>query len=278
MVKPLSFKGDKKPKKRKRAPDAAAAHDAGPSSLPKKVHHDDADHDADHDDESWVSADATTDVVGPVMIVLPTEKPSALACDATGQVFALTIENIVDGNPSSAEPHDVRMVWVANQVSGTQHVRFKGHHGRYLACDKIGALSATSEAISPLECFNVVAAADAGPPSTFRLQTPRETFITIKPNQSAKATAPAEVRGDEEDGTAPQTTMRIRMQARFKPRLKASKEEKALSRISRRELEEAAGRRLDEDEVRILKRARREGDFHEKMLDLKVKNRHDKFG
>ncbi|KAG5914737.1 hypothetical protein E4U53_004605, partial [Claviceps sorghi] len=148
----------------------------------------------------------------------------------------------------------------------------------YLACDKIGALSATSEAISPLECFNVVGATDAAPPSTFRLQTPRETFITIKPNQSAKATAPAEVRGDEEDGTAPQTAMRIRMQARFKPRLKASKEEKALARISRRELEEAAGRRLGEDEVRILKRARREGDYHEKLLDLKVKNRHDKFG
>ncbi|KAG5951207.1 hypothetical protein E4U53_003564 [Claviceps sorghi] len=60
MVKPLSFKGDKKPKKRKRAPESAAADDAGPSSQPQKVHHDDADHDASHDDDSWVSADATT--------------------------------------------------------------------------------------------------------------------------------------------------------------------------------------------------------------------------
>ncbi|KAG5978943.1 hypothetical protein E4U54_006998, partial [Claviceps lovelessii] len=127
MVKPLTFKGDKKPKKRKRAPDA------GPSSssqLQKADQPDPREDDtATHDDDSWVSADTTTDVVGPVMIVLPTEKPSALACDAAGQVFALTIENIVDGNPSSAEPHDVRMVWVANQVSGTEYVRFKGHHG-----------------------------------------------------------------------------------------------------------------------------------------------------
>ncbi|KAG6003034.1 hypothetical protein E4U21_002422 [Claviceps maximensis] len=277
MVKPLTFKGDKKPKKRKRAPgtDPDAPHGAGPSSQLQKVHHNDDD-DGSHDDESWVSADTMADVVGPVMIVLPTEKPSALACDAAGQVFALTIENIVDGNPSSAEPHDVRMVWVANQVSGTEHMRFKGHHGRYLACDKIGALSASSEAISPLECFNVIAANTT--PGTFQLQTLHETYITIKPNQSAKSTAPAELRGDENDGTASHTTMRIRMQARFKPRLKASKEEKALSKISRRALEEAVGRRLEEDEVRILKRARREGDYHEKLLDLKVKNRHDKYG
>lgn len=74
------------------------------------------------------------------------------------------------------------------------------------------------------------------------------------------------------------TTLRLRMQARFKPRIRASKEEKAREKISRRELEEAAGRRLEEDEVRMLKRARREGDYHERLLDLKVKGKHDKYG
>ncbi|QPG95193.1 hypothetical protein C2857_007812 [Epichloe festucae Fl1] len=270
MVKPLSFKGDKKPKKRKRAVEAVEA-DNGDDGQPQKVHREE-----DANDDSWVSADAATDVVGPVMIVLPTDEPSALACDPTGKVFALAIENMVDGNPTSAEPHDVRMVWVANKVSGTDSVRFKGHHGRYLACDKFGFLSATSEAVSPLECFKVVAT--AGTPGTFQLRTSGETLVTIKPNSSARSTAPGEVRGDEGGTTPNTTTMRIRMQARFKPKLKASKEEKALSKISRRELEDAVGRRLEEDEVRILKRARREGDYHERLLDLKVKNRHDKFG
>ncbi|KAG6217296.1 hypothetical protein E4U34_004655 [Claviceps purpurea] len=283
MVKPLSFKGDKKPKKRKRAaeaPSTNSTNDTEPASQLQKVDHHHDDGEDGHSDDSWVSADSTTDVVGPIMIVLPTEKPSALACDATGQVFALPIVNIVDGNPSSAEPHDVRMVWVANQVSGTQHMRFKGHHGRFLACDKIGALSATSEAVSPLECFNVIANPNSNTPGTFQLQTLHETLITIKPNQtqSTKSTAPAELRGDEDDSTAPHTIMRIRMQARFKPRIKTSKEEKALSKISRRELEEAVGRRLEEDEVRILKRARRQGDYHEKLLDMRIKNRHDKYG
>jgi protein FRG1 len=68
------------------------------------------------------------------------------------------------------------------------------------------------------------------------------------------------VRGDAESITF-NTTFRLRMQARFKPRNKASKEEKA----------------RDDDEVKRLKKARREGNFHETALDLKVKSSHDKY-
>lgn len=144
---------------------------------------------------------------------------------------------------------------------------------RYLSCDKIGLLSATTEAVSPLESFNVIPTAET--PGTFQLQTLRDTFITIKESTKAAATT-AEVRGDA-DATTFNTTLRIRMQARFKPRHKASKEEKALAKISRKELEDAVGRRLEEDEVKKLKRARKEGDYHEKLLEIKVKNKHDKF-
>ena len=55
------------------------------------------------------------------------------------------------------------------------------------------------------------------------------------------------------------------------------KEEKAREKISRKELEEAVGRKLDEDEVKRLKKARREGDYHEALLLVKVKNKHDKY-
>lgn len=131
MVKPLTFKGDKKPKKRKRpaadVDDNNTAGDGGPSKQVQKLA---ADEDATANDDSWVSAESTGDVVGPVMIVLPTDEPSALACDQNGAVFVLPIENIVDGNPATAEPHDVRQVWIANRVSGTESFRFKGHHGR----------------------------------------------------------------------------------------------------------------------------------------------------
>lgn len=309
MVKPLRFKGDeKKPKKRKRA-DAGEGAGQGDDAerqlkaakAAKAAAADDAE--ADNDD-SWVSAEAVADIAGPVMLVLPSEPPAALACDANGKVFALPVENMIDGDPSTAEPHDVRQVWVANRIVGTEHFRFKGHHGkcvfffllpfsrqtdrhrqsfcradrtshRYLSCDKIGLLSATAEAITPLESFNVIATADT--PGTFQVQTLRDTFLTVRPPRTARAGAAPEVRGDETDITF-YTTLRVRMQARFKPRAKAAREDKAKDRITRRELEEAAGRKLTDDEVKMLRRARREGNYHETLLDIKVKSKHDKFG
>ena len=67
------------------------------------------------------------------------------------------------------------------------------------------------------------------------------------------------------------------MQARFKPRLKASKESKAKEKISRKELEEVVGRRLEDGEVKRLKKARAQGDYHEAILDVRVKGKHDKY-
>lgn len=119
--------------------------------------------------------------------------------------------------------------------------------------------------------------ATADTPGTFQIQTLRDTFLTVKASTSSRANAAPEVRGDAEEMTF-DTTIRIRMQARFKPRIKASKEEKAREKISRKELEVAVGRRLEDDEVKMLKKARREGDYHEKLLDMKVKGKHDKYG
>lgn len=141
MVKPLTFKGDKKPKKRKREhrDDGAAelVDDSGNnqvavagSSSSKKVARATADEDNVENDDSWVSADVVGDVSGPVMFVLPTEPLTALACDANGKVFTLPVENVVDGNAATAEPHDVRMVWVANKIAGTENHRFKGSAGK----------------------------------------------------------------------------------------------------------------------------------------------------
>ncbi|GAP88761.1 putative frg1-like family protein [Rosellinia necatrix] len=268
MVKPLMFKGDKKPKKRKRADADSAPDSGGPSRLAAGQAPDDVG-----DDDSWVSADVLGDVVGPIMLVLPTEPPTCLACDANGKVFTDAVENIIDGNPASAEPHNVRQVWVANKIHGTESFRLKGRYGKYLACDKYGMLSATSEAIAPPETWAIIATPDT--PGTFQLQTLNETFLSIV--ESKKPNGAPEVRGDATEITF-ESTLRIRMQARFKPRLRAVKELKEKAKVSRKELEDAVGRRLEEDEVQRLKKARREGDYHEQLLNLKSKNKHDKYG
>lgn len=124
-VKPLSFKGDKKSKKRKHQ--STTDLDAPPSN---EVAQQPAAEPKEDGDDTWVTAEAPTDIVGPVVLVLPSDSPSCLACDAIGKVFSSELENLVEGDPATAEPHDVRQVWVASRVVGSEHTIFKGHHGR----------------------------------------------------------------------------------------------------------------------------------------------------
>ncbi|KAF2401809.1 actin-crosslinking protein [Trichodelitschia bisporula] len=266
MVKALMFKGEKKPKKRKRT---QVDDDTEGQQLTKAAPS--TSQTAAGDDDSWVGADAPSDITGPIIFVLPTDEPSCLSCDANGTVFAIPVENIVEADPGTAEPHDVRQVWIANRVAGTESLSFKSHHGRYLGCDKFGVLAATREAISPEESFLCIPVADS--PGTFAVQTQREKFVTIDENGGEGNKV---IRGDSENIDF-RSTLRIRMQARFKPKLKVAKEERARGRISRKELEEMVGRKLDDADVKMLKKARREGDFHERLLDVKVKGKHDKY-
>ena len=124
MVKPLAFKGGKKSKKRKHrdADDAQETSTALTTTSQSGV--------TAEEDDSWVTAEAPSDVTGPIIFALPTSTPSCIACDTNGKVFTSEIENIVEGDLATAEPHDVRQVWVANRVAGTEYVSFKGHHGR----------------------------------------------------------------------------------------------------------------------------------------------------
>lgn len=130
MVKPLSFKGDKKSKKRK-APHAeiSEAQDSNSKALTVQT----AAAAENEEDDRWVTAEAATDIIGPIIFALPSAKPACIACDANGKVFASELENIVDGDLATTEPHDVRQVWIANKVAGADEISFKGHHGRSVA-------------------------------------------------------------------------------------------------------------------------------------------------
>jgi protein FRG1 len=140
MVKPLTFKGDK-PKKRKHRdlpdPDKSSSKtlktdDSPPSSaaLAKTTTEND---DNPPEDQSWVSADTPSDIAGPIVLVLASDKPTCIASDANGTVFASALENLIADDPGTAEPHDVRQVWVATRVAGTESFSFKGHHGKFVS-------------------------------------------------------------------------------------------------------------------------------------------------
>lgn len=138
MPKALTFKGDKpKPKKRKRTQDQkdATTQDASSNQVAPSG---DLAAEAEHD-ENWVSVDAVSDLAGPVMLVFPSEPVMALACDQLGAVFASKVENMVEGVASSAEPHDVRQVFVATRVVGSEtDVVLKGCNGRYVPSKERG--------------------------------------------------------------------------------------------------------------------------------------------
>lgn len=147
---------------------------------------------------------------------------------------------------------------------------------RYLGCDKYGILSANANAISTFESFRIIQPPDT--PGMFALQTHAgdgEKFIAVKEKGSGKSGA-VEIRGDA-TSIAFESTLRIRMQARYKPKVKATKESKAWEKVTRRELEAAVGRRLEEHEVKRLKRARKEGNYHEEVLDMRARGKHDKY-
>ncbi|KIW87434.1 uncharacterized protein Z519_12070 [Cladophialophora bantiana CBS 173.52] len=284
-IKPLTFKGDKKPKKRKHRHDEDV--DDSQVAVAGNKHPVDPS-----DDDSWTIPDAPSDLSGPVLLVLPTSPPTTLAADAHGNIFASPLENIVEGVAETSEPHDVRQVWVASSVAGMGkgEKSFKGSHGGYLSCDPVGVLGAKREARGVEEGFIVepVENDSAGDGKMrWRLRT-----AASKPEEGEKGrrylcalteTKPTNaksinisLRGDGE-ASSDSTHLILKMQARFKPRIQQTKETKAREKVSRRELEQAVGRRLEDDEVKRLKRARKEGNFYEEVLDVRVKGKHDKF-
>lgn len=148
---------------------------------------------------------------------------------------------------------------------------------RYLTCDPHGLFTATASAVSHYESFLAIPSPEI--PGTFSLQTrggDADSFLCVKESAKASGSAGVEIRGDA-SAISFETTIKIRMQARFKPRLRANKESKAYEKISRKELEAIVGRGLGDEDVKRLRRARREGNFHEEVLDVRVKGKHDKF-
>lgn len=145
MVKPLTFKGDKPKSKKRKNPDRDHDRDlSAPSKQPKPAESADPEADAEADarantkaeasaeDQSWVTADTTSDISGPIVIVVPSEPPACIASDMNGKVYASELENLIEGDAQTAEPHDVRQVWVATRVAGTEGFSLKGGHGRFV--------------------------------------------------------------------------------------------------------------------------------------------------
>lgn len=171
------------------------------------------------------------DINGPVIFALSASYPICISCDAAGKVFASPLETVSGDDLSTAEPTDVKQVWVATKIHGSEKYSFKSHHGKYLTCDKFGILSATREAISPEEEFTPVKSELGG--GRWALQTVRDQFLSVD-----EGTGGMEVRGDA-DAVGFKETFMVRLQARNKKRSKATGADGRIKdKITRKELEE----------------------------------------
>lgn len=193
---------------------------------------------------------------------------------------------MIDNLLETAEPHDVRQVWVGSRVAGSGKFSFKGWNGGYLGCDGVGVLGAGAEAVGAEEGWDVVEVdggegegrGDEGREGggvRFGLRSSRGGFLGFEQKGEGGDGGKVVVRGDRDGEGAAKVGMK--MQAKFKPRVKRERKEKEGRKVSRREMEGDVGRRLGEGEVRILKKARREGGYREAVLDVKVRGSHDKF-
>ncbi|KAL7271248.1 hypothetical protein RUND412_006016 [Rhizina undulata] len=264
MVSALKFKGEKRVKKRKRSEKKDDAGEGSSKSVKAQK--------TGEDEEGWIDSEILEDINGPVIFTFAATRPICLACDATGKVYASPLDNVDGEDLSTAEPTDVKQVWIATKIHGTEKYSFKSHHGRYLSCDKFGVLSATREAISSEEEF-VPLKSELGS-GRWALQTVRDKFLSV---DEVSQGGSVEIRGDA-DSVGYKETFVVRLQARNKKRAKGAPAERVKDKITRKELEEQAGVKLDDDQVKALKKARREGRYNEALLDIKVKHgRHDKY-
>lgn len=289
MVKPLSFKGDKKTKKRKHreVAETTAEHDAASNVDP-------------NNDDTWCLPADVNEFIGPAVIVLPTLPPTCLASDPLGNVFASKLENLIEGDPKTAEPDDVQQVWVASRIVGMapNEINFKASRAGYLSCDQYGILGAKREARGREESFFIDTITDDDGKILFQLRCAATTksaksedqrFLSAVTEKSASSKETEDtddgdrkkvsisLRGDGEVSSA-DTHLILRMQSSSKPQTHESREgAKTKEKISRQELEAAAGRPLADDEAKRLKKAKREGTYHSAILDIRAKGKHDKY-
>lgn len=241
MVKALRFKGEKPLKKRKRA--AAADDDTEASSSVAK-----RSAQSGEEEEGWTNTAVAPDLLGPLIFCFTTTSSAiiTLASDAEGTVFASTLPAPPTSTPAEdaddedappvvydgPEPDTVQQVWTVGKIHGTEKYSIKSHTGRYLGCDKLGQLSATREAISPEEQWDIVPSPEGGEGS-WGLQNCREKWVGVED------TGKVVIRGDREV-LGVRETWWVRCQKRNKTRAvgKGADGGRVKDRVSRKELEE----------------------------------------
>jgi len=153
-------------------------------------------------------------------------------------------------------------------VIGSNKISLKTATGKFLSCDKIGILSASKEAIGPQEEWEPIKRDDG-----WALQNVFERFLSV---DEVAAGGKTEIRGDA-DSVGFNETFTLRIQARLRKKSKTALVVSSEPKASRRDLEKIVGKPLTDEQVKDLRRARKEGWFNSALLDIRTKSKSDKY-
>ncbi|KAM3584653.1 hypothetical protein VKS41_003460 [Umbelopsis sp. WA50703] len=250
----LTFKGDKEHKKKKK----------------RKADSEDRNHDKESSSEGWVLCDQLDDLVGPLFITHPSDPAICLTVNDLELLVPYPIPNLYDDSPA---PTITNQVFIGARVVGSSSAfTLKSSLGKYLSSDKFGVVSVDREAVSMIEEWKPTFT-DGG----VGFQNAYDKFLMVDEivGGGFKVRADAESLGFCE-------TFRVYCQARFKRKIKTSK----------KEVVDATGIELDnikkfqswgsnrymgtEHDMRDLKRAKKQGNLSETLLDRRSKMKSDR--
>lgn len=275
MVKKLSFKGDKKTKKPK---------SGGDKKRPR------SDTTEDPQIAGWISAKSSEEFHGPTLLVTTSEdKPCCFVYESSGgdddtdsKAPTMTISfdiDTVDKSPDTAEPTTTQQVLLLSPLEFDSNKRTIDIDetvarfalkvpslGVFLGVDKAGTVSLDSVAIGTPQQFTFRRLGDKEKEYHWTMQTAYGAFVEI---ESGKITV-------TEDATKA-SKFTVRLQSSHRKKTTAEKQAVTYYAMNTKALEERAGRPLDPDEVVTLKKANKEGNLNEALLDLRQKGKSDTY-
>ncbi|KAJ7632747.1 FRG1-like family-domain-containing protein [Roridomyces roridus] len=275
----LSFKGEKKTKKRKR--------EDGDDSVRKSKRKED-----DKDPETWVLPEQPYEIRGPTFIVHPSDpSPICITFNSTSHRVILNPldKNRADSDDLTAEPPtvlertptDVSQVWVITRVAGspTINLRTGTGEGKFLSCDAHGLVSADRDARGPQEEWTPVILPDG----MVAFMNVYEKYLSV----DEVAGGAMELRGDSEE-VGFRERFWIKVQYKYKKEANEEEKQKKDGLSDPVRIDETGtnkiyqtwgmGRSVVSDaDKKELKRARKEGRLAEAMLDRRAKLKSDRF-
>ncbi|CAG8779284.1 9322_t:CDS:2 [Gigaspora margarita] len=220
----------------------------------------------------WVPVETPEDLVGPLFFIFNSEPLSCLFCSEKD--YSIGVRPLLDKQLPTCEPDEVSFVLVGSRIAGaTDTISLKTFNGKYLASDKFGAITAEREAIGPQEEWRPIIKNDG-----IALQNSYDKFLSVDEiaDGGYKLRADVETIGFCE-------TWHVKCQARFRKKLKSTKKEsKPISEFEIEQIKKyqtwGGGRiKTTKDDISELRKAKKEGNFSEALLDRREKVKADRY-